>query len=664
MIDTAATRRESRKGLGVTRGPMLALLVTLVLTACVYWPGLKGPLVFDDGANLQPINDWLEGRVGWMSVVFGNDSGTLGRSLSMASFVANVALLGPDSWGLKLGNLLIHLINGLLVFTLFSRLLRMDALTRDSDRATLWPAWLAASIWLLHPLLASTVLYVVQRMAMLSALFTLLAMLAYLRGRVALKEQRRPAAYALLALAVPLCTVLATLSKENGILAPAFCGLIELFVFHPAYGTRRAWQSKAMLAVVLGLPAFFAVALTLAQSHFIVGGYTVRTFTLGERLLTETRILWSYVGDMLAPGGPRLGFYHDDFPISHDLLDPATTALAIVGWIATLAVAWRLRTTMPGLALGTSIYLVGHALESSVFPLMLYFEHRNYLPAVGAIWAILAIVVRCASFVRHRLRNASRIFGFAAVGLIAVLAVGTSSRAHVWTNQRSMVAQALLAHPNSRGARFDSITLALDEHPPAFARARSDADWLRNSREPNTRRVGTIERALIDCMSNATVGPDLVRDMFEGPPGPFEEDLLRALEILSDRVGTHACEGLSPAQLADGLARLLDRWERPAEAPNWRLRFRAANLYMAADRNDDAIKQARLAYSITVPANTAVMIAGVLLYCGDTQSATRILDEVESRIRPDDVLAHEIIRDDRARIARMATGERERGEKQ
>jgi len=234
----------------------------------------------------------------------------------------------------------------------------------------------------------------------------------------------------------------------------------------------------------------------------------------------------------------------------------------------------------------------------------------------------------------------------------------------VWTNQRSMVAQALLAHPNSRGARFDSITLALDEHPPAFARARSDADWLRNSREPNTSRVGTIERALIDCMSNATVGPDLVRDMFEGPPGPFEEDLLRALEILSDRVGTHACEGLSPAQLADGLARLLDRWERPAEAPNWRLRFRAANLYMAADRNDDAIKQARLAYSITVPANTAVMIAGVLLYCGDTQSATRILDEVESRIRPDDVLAHEIIRDDRARIARMATGERERGEKQ
>lgn len=645
---------------------MFALLITLVSTALVYWAGLRGPLVFDDGSNLEPINDWLQGRVGWMSVVLGNESGMLGRSLSMMSFVVNVALLGPDSWGLKLGNLLVHLFNGVLVFAFFSRLQHLGALTGGSDRSTRWPAWLGASIWLLHPLLASTVLYVVQRMAMLSALFTLLALLAYLQGREALGERRRQAAWVWLAFAVPLCTVLATLSKENGILAPVLCGVIELVVFRPASGARRSWQSKTLLGVVLALPAAVTVVLTLAQLHFIVGGYAIRPFTLSERLLTETRVLWSYVGDLLAPGGPRLGFYHDDFPISHGLLDPVSTMLAIVGWIAALAVAWRSRSAMPGLALGIGFFLVGHALESSVFPLMLYFEHRNYLPAVGAIWAILAVITYCAERMQHQLRSAPRVFGFAAIALLTVLAAGTSIRAHVWTDQRNMVAQALIAHPDSRGARFDSITLALDEQPPAFSRARTDADWLRKSTEPNTRRVGSIERVLIDCMSNATVEEALVREMFEGPAGPFEEDLMRAFEILSDHVGTHACAGLSPARMADGLSGMLDHWETAAAGgSNWRLRFRAANLYMAADRNPDAIRQAQLAYAngTTPPANTSIMIAGVLLYCGDAEGATRILDEVELRLRPSDVLAHEIIRDDRARIARMVAGERESGEK-
>src|SRR5665213_3522880 len=112
----------------------LALLATFGLTVLVYWIGLHGPLVFDDAQNLAPINDWLQGRVGWTSVVFGNTSGLFGRSLSMASFVLNVTLLGADTWGLKLGNLLIHLVNGALVYALFTGLIRQGALTRDTNR--------------------------------------------------------------------------------------------------------------------------------------------------------------------------------------------------------------------------------------------------------------------------------------------------------------------------------------------------------------------------------------------------------------------------------------------------------------------------------------------------------------------------------------------------
>ena len=44
-------------------------------------------------------------------------------------------------------------------------------------------ACLAAAIWLLHPLHVSTVLYTVQRMAQLSALFSLVTLLLYSLGR-------------------------------------------------------------------------------------------------------------------------------------------------------------------------------------------------------------------------------------------------------------------------------------------------------------------------------------------------------------------------------------------------------------------------------------------------------------------------------------------------
>lgn len=642
------------------RSSTLALLLTLGLTAAAYWAGLYGPLVFDDGANLEPINDWLLGRVGWTSIVFGNDSGVLGRSLSMASFVANVVLLGPTAWSLKLGNLLIHLINGTLVFALFASLNSHGMLIRDTDRSARWVAWLAASIWLLHPLLASTVLYVVQRMAMLSALFTLLAMLAYLCGRVALKERHQPAAYVLLVIAVPLCTILATLSKENGILAPALCALLELIIFQPEQGTRRSWQSKLFISAFLVLPTIIAIVLTSAQLPFITGGYSSRPFTLTERLLTETRVLWAYVRDLLVPGGPHLGFYHDDFRISHSLFDPAATALAIASWLVAIAVAWRLRKSIPGLVLGLGVFLIGHALESSVFPLVIYFEHRNYLPAIGAIWAILSLAVHAADLVRPRLRHAPLVFGTASVALIFVLAAGTNARARVWASQRSMIAQALLLHPNSKGARFDSITLALAEQPPAFAQAREDADWLRNSNEPNNRRVGAIERVLIDCTAEGTADPSLIQQMFEDPPSPLEEDLVHAFEILSDRVASHPCAGLPPAKLADGLTEMLDRWEQSGAAKaSWRLRFRAANLYMAADRNKDAVKQAQLAYaSGTAPVNTSIMIAGLLLYCGDSAGAKQILDTVEHQVRPSDVLAREIIRDDRAKIQAIEEAQR------
>ena len=62
-------------------------ILVLLLTVTVIWPGLDGPLVFDDYNNLsQLIND---SQVDYKKFIFENKSGPLGRSVSMISFAFN-----------------------------------------------------------------------------------------------------------------------------------------------------------------------------------------------------------------------------------------------------------------------------------------------------------------------------------------------------------------------------------------------------------------------------------------------------------------------------------------------------------------------------------------------------------------------------------------------
>lgn len=634
----------------------LALLAVLALVVVVYWSGLSGPLIFDDVKNLMPVSDWLQGKTDWTTVVFGNGSGPFGRPLSMASFVLNTIVLGQSFWSLKFGNLLIHLANGLLVYAFFASLIRAGAMTRSMPRSAPWMPLLGAAIWLLHPLLLSTVLYVVQRMAMLSTFFMLGAMLAYMHGRIALVEGRRRRAYLLLGIAVPAATVLALLSKENGVLVPLLCGVIELFAFQPGTGQRRPHLSQWFVAATIGLPIVAGVVLVATHAHIIVDGYDNRPFTLSERLLTEPRVLWSYVASLGLPEGARLGLFHDDYVLSRGWLDPATTSLAIFGWLATLVVAWRTRRAVPGFALGVGIFLAGHALESSAFPLLIYFEHRNYLPAVGAIWAFISIATFAVDALASRMHNARQIFGAAAVLLVAVLAAATAVRAHAWSDNRTLLEQSLRFHPDSRWLRIALLTDDMNRATPDSTDARTHADRLLASTDPSTRRLGAVARVMVDCAAGAAAEPALVSRMFEGKPEPIEADLLGFFESLSDGVESRPCDGLSATGMADGLVAMLGRSSLPpGNVSIWRLHFRSARLYLSAGQQDDALRQTRVAFDGgTSDPPVGLLLAELLLNKGETSEARRVLDVAARKIAASDARGQELVRTYRVRIQAAA----------
>src|SRR5690606_10603290 len=155
-------------------------------------------------------------------------------------------------------------------------------------------------------------------------------------------------------------------------------------------------------------------------------------FTLLERALTQPRVLFDYVSSLLLPWGPRLSLFRDDYPLSTGLLSPVSTALALAGWIALIGAAIALRKRIPAFSVGLGIFLVGHSLESSVFLLLIYFERRTYLPAVGLLWAAAGLAVAAGNRLARHMHRPHLVFGGATLLLVLAFAIATHARATVW----------------------------------------------------------------------------------------------------------------------------------------------------------------------------------------------------------------------------------------
>ena len=423
-------------------GIIAGLCVLLLVTAIVYLPGLGGPPLLDDESVLLPLMEldraaWRD----WLPDEITTDRGRLGRPVAMASFLANMVVHGPDLWYWKATNLFLHLLTGVVVFLLVSRLLRIVMRDRSDPAIVGWLALTVAGIWLLHPLQLSTVLYTVQRMTQLSALFVFAALLAYLAGRQR-QIVKSAGGWLLVGLAFLLFFPLSVLSKENGVLFPLFALLAEVLLFRFGGGerTRRGLIALDVVALVLAVVTVLGYLLMNFETA-ILAGYEDRGFTAAERIMTQFRVLVYYLYQLLLPVQGNMGFFHDDFPVSRGLLDPPGTLLAalfIAGMILVAVLAWR-RMVLP--AFGVLFFLLGHSLEASFVSLELMFEHRNYLPAFGIFLCLAALL---QGVLRYR-----RIFRVAGTLVLVVMAGLTAIRADTWGSYETFYTHAYNAHPES-----------------------------------------------------------------------------------------------------------------------------------------------------------------------------------------------------------------------
>lgn len=432
----------------------LGIVVGLV---CIYAysMGLTGPLFFDDVPNLT-ANHFLQidGRDfdDWRVAVLSSDAGLFRRPVAMLTFALNyVASEGFSPASLKATNLAIHLLIAVSIYWLCQALLRAPGLKglRLGAHHRQVVALVAASIWLLHPLHVSTVLYAIQRMAQLSTLFIIAGLLLFSRYRLRWAESGASTGELIAAgLWVLLIGVMAVLSKENGALLPWLIAVVEVTLFlgvwHGQTSRRLVWLGW----IILALPIVLITLVFLVSPETISGRFSGREFSLDERLLTQGRVLWRYLGWILLPNITDMGFHHDDIPLSRDLWLPYTSALSILAWMSTIAVALLLRKRYPLLVFAVFFYLVAHSMESTVIPLEMVFEHRNYLPSVGVCFLVAVVLFKFAArFERLRLRVVLGSF-------LTVLVVLLVIRTNAWSDETTLARFNVINHPESPRANF------------------------------------------------------------------------------------------------------------------------------------------------------------------------------------------------------------------
>ncbi|MGH8858792.1 MAG: tetratricopeptide repeat protein, partial [Polaromonas sp.] len=439
------------------RTPYLTALATFMLGAlavALYWPGLQGGFFFDDGPSILKAEGVGIQTLSIDSIhqaLASGGAGPSGRPVAQLSFALNHYFSGFDPFAFKATNLAIHLACGLLVFCLARGLL-------TSARPTARPYHLlvasgaVTALWLLHPIQLLPVLHVVQRMTSLSALFLLAALLLHLRGR----ERGGRAGAAWLMLAWGILWPLSFFSKETGALFPLFALIWELVVRRSSTGGLDRFARR--FAALAGLCLAAALAYVLSpRAQWLWSGYDLRPFSLVERLLTEGRVIWFYLGLIVVPRMEALGLYHDDIAVSTDLFSPWTTLPALCGLAGLLWLAWRLRTRAPLVAFGIAWFLIGHALESTVLPLEIAHEHRNYLPLLGILLAGGAALLHALES-KGAYKTIGVVFTAAALAYFPFV---TALRAHQFGDELRRTQIEVQHHRTSARAQYEAgLTLA------------------------------------------------------------------------------------------------------------------------------------------------------------------------------------------------------------
>jgi protein O-mannosyl-transferase len=339
----------------------LGLLLALFV---VYAPALRGPFLFDDlrlpftkSAELAlPVTFFLSGVRPLLSALFWLEGNTWG--------------MNPFPYHLL--NLLLHAVNGALVWLILRRIVKND-----------FAALFGAALFLFHPLQTEAVSYIASRSETLSIFFVYSAFAVFLyRSDLSIGWLR--------ALGIMILFGLGAASKEHAVVLIPMIVLTDYW-WNPGFtlqGMLRNWRLYTLF--ILGAVGAASIVLPVLQNA-VTAGFGLKDFTWYQYFFTQCRALWVYLLMFIIPAGQNLDH---QYPISQTLFDRGAV-FGLAALLAAVAAAWVYRKRFPFASYGFFLFLVMIAPTSSFVPIQdALVERRLYLPFLGLLFIVAEILIR------------------------------------------------------------------------------------------------------------------------------------------------------------------------------------------------------------------------------------------------------------------------------
>ncbi|MCG8671306.1 MAG: hypothetical protein MI867_18010 [Pseudomonadales bacterium] len=443
--------------MSASRFAVIVCVVASAITVSLYFlylPALSGFYILDDKASILDnpylhitgltVKDLMS------SVEYKGPMG-IWRPIAMMSFAINFYFTGLDPFYFKLTNLAIHLVNTFLVWWLGLQLYSAKFNSHSKLMILLVPA-IGAFLWASHSLHVSAVMYVVQRMTLLSTLFALLFLNLHFRFMRDAQSSLPKVLIKWMIIFIVFC--LGLLCKENMIVVVP----LAYFVSRTIRCTKD--EDHSPIVNHLHTSAFVIAPLLLFLAFMISKGFYVETFedkpfTLLERLLTQTRIIVTYLGWILFPNALNYHFFYDVYEISSSLINPISTLWSFLLLLGLVVFCIAARKNLSIFVFAVGFFLIGHSLESTFLPLELVFEHRNYMPSIGIFIGLSLLLGALAGSPKTRI-----------VGLLVVIFAGwnlvqLSLRASEWRSEDAFYQVAMAKNISSVRLNVNKAKISL-----------------------------------------------------------------------------------------------------------------------------------------------------------------------------------------------------------
>jgi tetratricopeptide (TPR) repeat protein len=338
---------------------MVALIFLAALIA--YSPALQGGFIWDDAGHVTRAD--LRSFSGLFRIWFEIGATQQYYPVLHSAFWVEHRLWGEAPSGYHLLNVLLHATSACLLAGILRRL-------------AIPGAWLAASLFVLHPVAVESVAWIAEQKNTLSTVFYLAAAIAYLRY----DENRRPSWYVLASVGF----LLAVLTKSVTVTLPA--ALLVIIWWRRG---KLEW-SRDVLRLLPWFVVSGAMGIVTAAFERSQIGAQGADFALSwlERVLLAGRVIWFYFGKLLWPAD--LIFVYPRWNVDSSVLWQYVFPLGVLAVFGALWF-WKKRG-----ALAAGLFFAGSLFPAlgfiNVFPFLFSFvaDHFQYLPSLGIFAAIAA----------------------------------------------------------------------------------------------------------------------------------------------------------------------------------------------------------------------------------------------------------------------------------